>query len=146
MENLKFTNFFNEKGDYTIVFDQNGENETIIGYIGKSDMAKNACRELNSILERVTKRNTGLKDENKKEIYEGDIVSKLFCTNYNGKSLEHETIHVVKFKIHKFHSSFELEDIDKTFRSFDLSYNEKIYVIGNIYENSDIIERGQKIK
>jgi len=53
MENLKFTNFFNEKGDYTIVFDQNGEHETIVGYIGKTDMANNACQELNSIIERV---------------------------------------------------------------------------------------------
>ena len=50
METPNFTNFSNEKGDYTIVYDRNGENETIVGYTGKRDVANNSCRALNSVL------------------------------------------------------------------------------------------------
>ncbi len=50
MEKPNFTNFSNEKGDYTIVYDLNGANETVVGYTGKRAVAENSCRALNAVL------------------------------------------------------------------------------------------------
>ena len=50
MENPKFRQFDNEEGTYSIVYDLNGKNETVVGVTGKRDVALNSVRELNKIL------------------------------------------------------------------------------------------------
>lgn len=50
MKSPKFTQFQNEEGTYTIVYDVNGANETIVGFTGKRDVALNSVKELNKVL------------------------------------------------------------------------------------------------
>ena len=66
---------------------------------------------------------TGLNDKNGKEIYEGDIVE---YENMTGK-------------IMFFNGSFILSDLEET-EEWELGViNEEIEVIGNIYENSELL-------
>ena len=79
---------------------------------------------------------TGIKDINNVEIYEGDIV-KLSKENSDFKE-----IGVVKFDENKASYVLETQDDDL---SYDISYYNyhKVYyrVIGNIYENKELLEQ-----
>lgn len=50
MNKPNFTIFDNEEGKYTIVYDVNGEHETIVGVVGKKRTADESCRQLNNVL------------------------------------------------------------------------------------------------
>lgn len=70
---------------------------------------------------------TGLKDKNGKLIYEGDIIKR----TYLNPSIEY---HAVYYEC--FYSSFKLDNgecLDKTFAEY-------YEVIGNIYENPELLE------
>jgi uncharacterized phage protein (TIGR01671 family) len=73
---------------------------------------------------------TGLKDKNGKEIYEGDIV----------ESFDHgqvRQLYLVKFNKGCFGAS--LDNISFYFLTFDHVCVEQIKIIGNIYENPDLL-------
>jgi len=75
---------------------------------------------------------TGLKDKNKKEIYEGDILKSIL--SYNGK----EKILIVYWSEPV--AGFMLNDINHSFGwEFGLSFR-TLEVIGNIYENPELIK------
>ena len=71
---------------------------------------------------------TGLTDKNGKEIYEGDIISDGVSKSLIAKNL--------------FHNNFGIVDLplQEQCREFDVEYLKKCGVIGNIYENPNLLK------
>lgn len=78
---------------------------------------------------------TGLKDMNGKEIYEGDIVERFD----HGQVRQ---LYLVKFDKGCFGAS--LDNIRFYFLTFDHVCTEQVEIIGNIYDNPDLLEGGDR--
>lgn len=76
---------------------------------------------------------TGLKDENEKEIYEGDILS---IKIYSRNKIIVQCKALVEFKDGCFGVIW---GYDKTFLSLKSFFNTKFEVVGNKYENPEIL-------
>lgn len=89
---------------------------------------------------------TGLKDKNGKLIYEGDIVkyAEFDWTDFSFKDWETEIAQVVWGNTYdNYYPAFDLKDTDfDGTNAFAYLFNEgwTIEVIGNIYENKELIE------
>ena len=102
---------------------------------------------------------TGLYDKNDKEIYEGDIIltqplrDKPFAKKHKAKRLKGVVKYIVHsgkyfigeaYKIRYWGAGWDVEIIDKedfkTFRCIDWSLFFECEVIGNIYENPELLE------
>lgn len=77
---------------------------------------------------------TGLKDKNGKEIYEGDLV--LYDRNI------HKDIDTAKFKVVWAKDRYVLQEIKHKYYIDDVTW-ELVEVIGNIYENPELLESGE---
>ena len=77
---------------------------------------------------------TGLKDKNGKEVYLGDILEYTF-TDYKGKKLWKER-YIIKENI----SGWEMRNITKPRGHRSLSLIKNYKIIGNIYENPELLE------
>lgn len=78
---------------------------------------------------------TGLEDKNGVEIYEGDILEYTF-TDYKGKKLWKEK-YILKENI----SGWEMRNITKPRRHRSLSLVKNYEVVGNIYDNPDLLKK-----
>jgi len=106
---------------------------------------QNGCGSLREDSDYVLMQYTGLKDKNGKEIYEGDIVK---VKLYKG---EEEKYFIGK--VEYFGSNFIVDaDNNSEYHVYDLDgfgidyrYNlEDCEVIGNIYDNLELLEEGEK--
>lgn len=77
---------------------------------------------------------TGLKDKNGVEIYEGDRV----WVKWNSSGNEMERSGIVKYNAPSF--TIEMEVYQDGLTSFDFNYFTSIEVIGNIYENEELLK------
>ena len=84
---------------------------------------------------------TGLKDSSGREIYEGDIVKVV--------SYGEESFHVVKYMVEEDYPAFDLDPVLNDGECNSLSYclgdlDTKITVIGNIYDNPELLRLTKK--
>lgn len=86
----------------------------------------------------VLMQSTGLKDKNGVEIFEGDIV--LFSVSDGFNHLDHEKAIVQASECHS-GLICKLADLDLEYRIYyDPVFHTDYEVIGNIYENSELLE------
>ena len=81
---------------------------------------------------------TGLKDKNGKEIYEGDVVQEDIRRDKRSKPIMRWSVVVYSEK-----GMFIVECLPKSLRQWNELYkeNDQVEVIGNIYENPELIHK-----
>ena len=83
---------------------------------------------------------TGLKDHNMKEIYEGDII---ICKQYIGGN--YVEYYIEKGFVEFRNGEFGLHRKEGYYQSLNkfLEYDYELEVIGNIYDNPELLEKGE---
>ena len=81
---------------------------------------------------------TGLKDKNGKEIYEGDILSSTIFDAFGGDR-QHRGI--VKYCGSSFMIWLSLDGEDCLYLDWVIEKDDELEIIGNIYDNPEIIKR-----
>ena len=93
----------------------------------------------------VLMQSTGLKDKNGVEIYEGDIVqSTWYDVDNNPYKKKGEITFVGAQYVIVYDSQFDVETGEITYDAHSLTYAEDAEVIGNIYENPELLEQAHE--
>lgn len=93
----------------------------------------------------VLMQSTGLKDKNGVEIYEGDIVqSTWYDVDNNPYKKKGEITFVGAQYVIVYDSQFDVETGEITYDAHSLTYAEDAEVIGNIYENPELLEQANE--
>lgn len=88
---------------------------------------------------------TGLKDLKGVEIYEGDIVqSTWYDVDNNPYKKKGEITFVGAQYVIVYDSQFDVETGEITYDAHSLTYAEDVEVIGNIYENPELLEQANE--
>jgi uncharacterized phage protein (TIGR01671 family) len=85
---------------------------------------------VNEVIPETVGQDTGLKDKNGKEIYEGDIIEKTYYSYHQPECSE-------LFEIKYEGLSFHFEHIKGS--TFHLPFTEDIEIIGNIHDNPELV-------
>jgi len=93
----------------------------------------------------VLMQSTGLKDLKGVEIYEGDIVqSTWYDVDNNPYKKKGEITFVGAQYVIVYDSQFDVETGEITYDAHSLTYAEDVEVIGNIYENPELLEQANE--
>ena len=130
--------YISEKDDADFLYLGENGKLTVGLYNGDADDIA-YLKEEDSIIEQCT----GLKDKNGKLIYEGDIV-RIFYDHFNGTFTEKEVVGPVKWECGTW-------AVNNSFLHHSPEYDEThlesaaVEVIGNIHENSELLEENNGI-
>lgn len=114
-------------------FTKNGKTNFIEYWINPTELKSYHVRNIELM------QSTGLKDKNGVEIFEGDVV--LFSVSDGFNHLYHEKVIVQASECHS-GLVCKLVDLDLEYRIYyDPVFHIDYEVIGNIYENSELLER-----
>jgi len=106
------------------------------GYLYDYDLGRG--RLYNSSKTHIIQQFTGLKDKNDKEIYEGDIVTALIP---HGNNIHRAKTYDVFISVVNFtHGGFTI-DVGEEFESFLGETSVEIKIIGNIFENPELLKK-----
>lgn len=91
----------------------------------------------------ILMQSTGLKDKNGAEIFEGDIVqSTWYDVDNNPYKKKGEITYVGAQYVIVYDSQFDVETGEITYDAHNLTYAEDAEVIGNIYEQPELLSSG----
>ena len=134
---------------------KNSANEWLYGYLTKqlgSDcfiIESQDC--LGGVIEETIGQYTGLKDKNGTKIYEGDILCMTFSNEWTHNE-ERKIYYSVKFTdgmfatFYKDYENGQWEDIEDNRLDKALIEVDKLEVVGNIYDNPELLGDGDDIK
>lgn len=135
MREIGYRAYLKNKKQIVDVLDISFLQETI-GYMNKAD-TKYTCANFNDI---ELLPYTGLKDKNGKKIFEGDIVEVEFLnsspTRLSVVAKNEKFIYKIIFK----NGCFGLQSKIDRFTSFDGVCNTEIEIIGNLYDNPELLK------
>lgn len=98
---------------------------------------------LRSFEDVILMQSTGLKDKNGVEIFEGDIVqSAWYDVDNNPYKKKGEITFVGAQYVIVYDSQFDVETGEITYDAHSLTYAEDVEVIGNIYEQPELLSSG----
>lgn len=141
MREIKFRAWYDNKMWYLAKLDLWGDPDQttcdLAPYLPKYEELYDIC-----LSDVILMQSTGLKDKNGIEIYEGDIVrSNWYDYDNNAYKKKGEVIFVGAQSVIAYDSKFVLETGEIEYDAHSLSYAENPEVIGNIYENSELLDK-----